>query len=158
VVKLDQVLRERDRLSGSWSTTTNRELWTTAAACGRPEPRTAGPLSDARFQIFRSQQWRVSESHTFSPTVLNVLNFTYNYDYNAEFAYGPRKLELATRVRKHRSHQLSIHWFLGQQRVWSQRDVPGSTWQGDATGVNQTIGDTSRGAKAAITSLSEVIS
>ena len=60
-----------------------------AEVYGRREPPNGGPLSNGRFQIYRSHEFRLSESHTFSPRVLNVLNFTYNFDYNASTPTDP---------------------------------------------------------------------
>ena len=84
VIKLDHILREQDRLSGSWvynhkprTLVDSGGLWAAGSTDG-------GPLSAARRNFFRSHQWRVTESHTFSPNVLNVLNFTYNYDYQGD--------------------------------------------------------------------------
>ncbi len=101
VVKLDHVLREQDRLSGSWIYNHQPRTLDDSGGLWQAGTENGGPLSNGRFQIFRSHQWRVSESHTFSPTVLNVLNFTYNYDYNASSpsptpAIGRRNLDSAT--------------------------------------------------------------
>ena len=84
VVKLDHKLREQDQLSGSWvynhkprTLVDSGGLWAAGTTDG-------GPFSAARENAFRSHQWRVSESHIFSPSLLNVLNFTYNYDWQGD--------------------------------------------------------------------------
>jgi len=77
VVKLDHNLTERDHLSGSWvynhkpRTYVQGGIWQAGTTDG-------GPLSDAEANPFYSQQWRLSDAHTVSAQVLNVLNLTYN--------------------------------------------------------------------------------
>ena len=39
--------------------------------------------------MYRQQQWRLSEQHTFSPHMLNVLNFTVHFDYNGSDPADP---------------------------------------------------------------------
>lgn len=84
VVKLDHVLREQDRLSGSWiynhkprTLVDSGGVWATGTTDG-------GALSAARINLFHNHQFRATESHTFSPRILNVLNFTYNYDWQGD--------------------------------------------------------------------------
>jgi len=78
VVKLDYVPTSRDRLSGSWVYINHPRylvqggIWQTGSTSG-------GPLSQVSNQNVLSDQYRISESHTFSPTKLNVFNFTYNW-------------------------------------------------------------------------------
>ena len=78
VVKLDHVLREQDRLSGSWIYNHKPRTLVDSGGLWEPGSTDGGPLSAARINSFRSDQCRASESHTFSPNVFNVLSFTYN--------------------------------------------------------------------------------
>ncbi len=142
VVKLDQVLRERDRLSGSWVYNHQPRTLDDSGGLWQAGTQNGGPLSDARFQIFRSQQWRVSESHTFSPTVLNVLNFTYNYDYNASSPTDPGNWNSQLGFGNTGATNFPYIGFSDNSAYGHSETFLGSTWQGDATGVNQTIGDT----------------
>ena len=84
VVKIDHVLREQDRLSGSWIYNRKPRVLVDGGGLWQAGSSDGGPLSAARDNFFRSHQWRVTESHTFSPTLLNVLNFTYNYDWQGD--------------------------------------------------------------------------
>ncbi|MBS1852762.1 MAG: TonB-dependent receptor [Acidobacteria bacterium] len=84
VIKLDHVLREQDRLSGSWVYNHKPRTLVDSGGLWQAGTEDGGPLSAARLNFFRSHQWRVSESHTFSATLLNVLNFTYNYDWQGD--------------------------------------------------------------------------
>ncbi len=84
VVKLDHVIREQDRLSGSWIYDHKPRTLVDSGGVWQAGSTDGGPLSAARINLFHSHQFRVSESHTFSPNVLNVLNVTYNYDYQGD--------------------------------------------------------------------------
>jgi hypothetical protein len=84
VVKIDHVLREQDRLSGSWVYNRKPRILMDSGGLWEASSTDGGPFSAARDNFFRSHQWRLSESHTFSPTLLNVLNFTYNYDWQGD--------------------------------------------------------------------------
>jgi hypothetical protein len=100
VVKLDYVLTPKDKLSGSW-VYNNRPrtlldgggVWETGSTDG-------GPMSSARIQVVKSNEFRISEAHTFSSNVVNVFNETYNWywngsspavsgtNWNSEFGFG----------------------------------------------------------------------
>jgi hypothetical protein len=84
VVKLDHVLREQDRLSGSWIYNHKPRTLVDSGGIWQAGSTDGGPLSAARLNFFHSHQFRVNESHTFSPNVLNVLRFTYNYDWQGD--------------------------------------------------------------------------
>ena len=84
VAKIDHVLREQDRLSGSWIYNRKPRVLVDSGGLWQAGSTDGGPLSAARDNFFRSHQWRVTESHTFSPSLLNVLNFTYNYDWQGD--------------------------------------------------------------------------
>lgn len=100
VVKLDYDLSTRDKLSGSWiynnrprTLVDGGGVWATGTSDG-------GPLSAARIQVVKSYQYRASESHTFGPNLVNVLNETYNWygqkdepafngtDWNSQLGFG----------------------------------------------------------------------
>ncbi len=84
VIKLDHVISEQDRLSGSWVYNHKPRTLVDSGGLWQAGSTDGGPFSAARLNFFRSHQWRLSESHTFSPTILNVLNFTYNYDWQGD--------------------------------------------------------------------------
>lgn len=142
VVKLDHVLREQDRLSGSWVYNHQPRTLDDSGGLWQAGTENGGPLSNGRFQMFRSQQWRVSESHTFSPTVLNVLNFTYNYDYNASSPSDPGNWNSQLGFVSPGATNFPEISFTDNPAYGHSETFLGGTWQGDATGVNQTIGDT----------------
>jgi hypothetical protein len=84
VVKLDHNLRERDRLSGSWVYSHRPRTLVDSGGIWQAGTTDGGPLSLAGQQLVRSHAWRVSEAHTFSPSVLNVVNLTYNWYWNGK--------------------------------------------------------------------------
>lgn len=63
------ILRPRDCLSNGCGT--NQSLW-------QPGTTTGGPLTQGGQQITISDSYRISETHTFSPSLLNVIAFTFN--------------------------------------------------------------------------------
>jgi Carboxypeptidase regulatory-like domain len=84
VIKLDHKLTEKDRLSGSWVYSHRPRTLVDSGGIWEAGTTDGGPLSAAGFQLVRSDGWRVSESHIFSPTLLNVLNLTYNWYWNGK--------------------------------------------------------------------------
>jgi hypothetical protein len=83
VVKLDHNLSNRDRLSGSWIYNHRPRTLEDSGGIWEQGSSDGGPLADARLQIVRSHEFRVSESHTFSSNLLNVFSATYNWYFNA---------------------------------------------------------------------------
>jgi hypothetical protein len=82
VVKLDYTLTSKDKLSGSWildnrprTLLDSGGIWANGTADG-------GPLANSRIQVVKGDQFRVSESHTLTPTMLNVFNETFNWYWN----------------------------------------------------------------------------
>lgn len=82
VVKADHDITQNDRLSGSWIYNHRPRTLIDSGGVWSPGSTDGGPFADARFQIVRSDEFRVSESHTFSPRMLNVFNATYNWYWN----------------------------------------------------------------------------
>ena len=82
VIKLDHNISPKDRLSGSWVYDHQSRTLIDSGGVWSPGSTDGGPLSDVRHQVVPSYQYRVSESHTFSPRVLNVVNATYNQYWN----------------------------------------------------------------------------
>jgi len=78
VVKLDYMPTSTDRLSGSW-VYINHPRYLVQGGIWESGSTTGGPLSQVSNQNVLSDQYRISESHTFSPDKLNVFNFTYNW-------------------------------------------------------------------------------
>jgi len=84
VVKIDHILREQDRLSGSWIYNHKPRTLVDSGGIWAPGTTDGGPLSAARINLFHNNQFRVTEAHTISPRMLNVFNFTYNFDWQGD--------------------------------------------------------------------------
>jgi Carboxypeptidase regulatory-like domain len=82
VLKLDHNISERDHLSGSWVYDHQSRTLNDSGGIWSPGSSDGGPLSDGRHQVVPSYQYRISESHTFSTNLLNVVNATYNQYWN----------------------------------------------------------------------------
>lgn len=82
VIKLDHNLSSNDRLSGSWIYDHRPRTLLDSGGVWEAGTTDGGPLADSRLQMVRTQQYRASETHTFSPNVLNVLNLAYNWYWN----------------------------------------------------------------------------
>jgi hypothetical protein len=79
VVKLDYDLSSRDRFSGSWIYINHPRILADSGGVWEVGTTDGGPFSAARTQAIKSDQYRISESHTFTPNLLNVFNVTYNW-------------------------------------------------------------------------------
>jgi Carboxypeptidase regulatory-like domain/TonB dependent receptor len=82
VIKIDHTLTDKDHLSGSWIYDHRPRTLEDSGGVWQAGTTDGGPFSAARVQLVRSDGWRVSESHTFSPTLVNVFNETYNWYWN----------------------------------------------------------------------------
>ncbi len=142
VIKLDHVLREQDRLSGSWIYNHRPRTLDDSGGLWQAGTTNGGPLSDGRLQIYRDQQWRVSESHTFSPRILNVLNFTYNFDYNASTPSDPGNWNDQLGFGSTGANTFPLISFSDNSAYGHNETFLGGTWQGNLSGVTVLTGDT----------------
>jgi hypothetical protein len=82
VVKLDYTLTSKDKLSGSWILDNRPRTLLDSGGIWANGTTDGGPLANARIQVVKGAQFRVSESHTLTPTMLNVFNETFNWYWN----------------------------------------------------------------------------
>jgi hypothetical protein len=89
-VKVDQVLTQKNRLSGSVIVDWRPRTLVDSATVWQAGTEDGGPMSVARQQTVNTQAWRLSDSHTFSPAVLNVFSTAYNryWNGNKQFESG----------------------------------------------------------------------
>jgi hypothetical protein len=139
-VKIDHNLREQDRLSGSWVYNHRPRLLDDSGGLWAAGSTTGGPLTDARLQLVRSQEWRVSESHTFSPQVLNVLNFTYNWYWNGSLTTQPSNWNSTLGFGGTGANNFPAISF-SDTTAYTETGL-GSTWQGNQVGATAIWGDT----------------
>ena len=81
-VKLDYTLTSKDKLSGSWILDHRPRTLLDSGGIWQAGSSDGGPLADARLQLVKGDQFRVSEAHTISSNMLNVFNATYNWYWN----------------------------------------------------------------------------
>ena len=82
VIKVDHNLSQKDRLSGSWVYNHRPRTLVDSGGIWSPGSSDGGPMSNARLQRVIGHEFRVNESHTFGPNLLNQVSVTYNYYWN----------------------------------------------------------------------------
>ncbi|MBS1852502.1 MAG: TonB-dependent receptor [Acidobacteria bacterium] len=141
VIKIDHNLRDNDRLSGSWVYNHRPRTLVDSGGVWSPGSEDGGPLADARYQLVRSHQFRASESHTFSPNVLNVFNATYNWYWN-----GSTPLSETNWPQELGFGDTGANNFPNISFGGSINDVGttgiGNGWQGHYNGATLILGDT----------------
>jgi hypothetical protein len=141
VVKLDHVLREQDRLSASWIYNHRPRTLVDGGGVWQAGTETGGPLSNARYQLYWDHQIRLSESHTFTPQVLNVANFTYSVDYNKSSPTNPGNWNEQLGFGNTGSDNFPVISFQDGAAGHSETFL-GNAWQGKLTAANSIVGDT----------------
>lgn len=140
VVKLDYVPTANDRLSGSWiyinhpRTLVQGGIWQAGSSGG-------GPLSQVSDENVISDQFRISESHTFSPTKLNVFNFTYNWYRQADQSTGGGQWNQALGFGNTGADNFPSISFGNSVNGYGVTGI-GNTIQGSFSGANIITGDT----------------
>lgn len=81
-VKLDYTISPRDKLSGSWILDHRPRTLLDSGGIWQAGSSDGGPLANARVQLVKGNQFRVSEAHTLNSNMLNVFNVTYNWYWN----------------------------------------------------------------------------
>jgi hypothetical protein len=140
VIKIDHVLTEKDHLSGSWIYSHRPRTLEDSGGIWAAGSTDGGPLSAARIQLVPSHQFRVSESHTFSPSVLNVLNLTYNWYWNGNVpaAAGGWNSQLGFGNTGATNFPLIS---FGNSVNGIGETFIGNTFQGNFVGANTIVGD-----------------
>jgi hypothetical protein len=141
VAKLDHVLREQDHLSGSWIYDHKLRTLDDGGGVWESGTTTGGPLSNARIQFYHQQEYRISESHTFGPNLLNVLNFTSAFDDNGSTPTVPAEYNTQVGFANTGANNFPEISFSDNSAGISETYV-GNTWQGDVAGSVSTTNDT----------------
>jgi hypothetical protein len=141
VIKLDHLLREQDHLSGSWIYDHKPRILDDGGGVWQAGTQSGGPLSNARVQIYRQQQWRLGETHTFNSHLLNIADFTYSFDYNASVPADPGNWNSQIGFGNTGANNFPLISFADNSDYGHSETSLGNTWQGDDSGVNVTTGD-----------------
>jgi len=142
VIKVDHILRDQDRLSGSWIFDRRPLTKDDSGGVWQAGTQDGGVLTNARTQMYWEHQARLSESHTFTPHLLNVANFTYNFDYNASLPTDPADWNSKLGFSDTGATSFPLISFSDNESTGHNETYIGSTWQGDFSGTNITTGDT----------------
>jgi len=141
VVKLDHVLREADHLSGSWIYDHKPRLLDDGGGVWQSGSTNGGPLSNMRDQFYSQQQYRISEAHTFTPNLLNVVNFTDAFDENASIPAEPADYNSQVGFGNTGADNFPEISFEDNTTGISETYI-GNGWQGSVDGAVITTGDT----------------
>ena len=140
VVKIDQVLRKQDLLSGSWIYDHKPRLLDDGGGVWESGTTSGGPMSNQRNQFYSQQQYRISESHTFTPNLLNVVNFTDAFDNNASVPTDPGDYNSQIGFGNTGADNFPEISFSDNSAGISETYL-GNTWQGSIDGAVITTGD-----------------
>ncbi len=141
VVKIDHNLTNNDRISGSWIYDHRPRTLVDSGGIWQAGSTDGGPLSAARVQLVRSDQYRLSESHTFSPSVLNVLNLTYNWYWNGDEPASSGNFGSQLGFSSPDTGNFPLISFGNAVNGISTTSI-GNDFQGDFSGANTIVGDT----------------
>ncbi len=142
VAKLDYDFTKNDRLSGSWVYNNRPRTLVDSGGVWAAGTDDGGPLANARYQLVKSNQFRISESHAFTVNVLNVFNVTYNgywngsspanssTNWNSELGFGNTG-----------ENNFPIVSFGNSINGYGVTSI-GNGWQGHSTGATWVTGDT----------------
>lgn len=142
VVKLDYTWTAKDKLSGSWIVNNRPRTLLDSGGVWQSGSTTGGPLADARLQVVKSNEFRISEAHTFTPNVVNIFNETYNWywngsspastgtNWNSQLGFGSTAADNFPSVS-----------FGGNINGYGITGI-GNGWQGYSTGATLITGDT----------------
>ncbi|MGA7929025.1 MAG: carboxypeptidase regulatory-like domain-containing protein, partial [Candidatus Sulfotelmatobacter sp.] len=139
VVKLDHNLRTTDRLSGSWVYNHRPRTLDDSGGVWAAGSTDGGPLSEARLQLVRSQEWRVTENHTFSQHVMNVVNLTYNWYWNGSLPTTPSNWNSTLGFAGTGANNFPSISF-SDAIAYTETGI-GNTWQGNSAGATFIVGD-----------------
>jgi hypothetical protein len=143
VVKFDYDFRGKDRLSGSWIYTNHPRTLADSGGLWEEGSTTGGPLSVVAIEKILSDQYRISESHTFSSNKLNIFNFTYNWYEQADRPSAPGSWNSQLGFGNTGAPNFpSISFGNAQNGQVSDVSYIGNTRQGSFAGANVITGDT----------------
>jgi hypothetical protein len=141
VIKMDHILRDQDHLSGSWIYDHKPRTLDDGGGVWQAGTQNGGPLSNARIQTYWEHEVRLNETHTFTPHLLNIANFTYNFDYNASVPADPGDWNSTLGFGDTGANTFPMINFADNSAYGHNETFLGSTWQGDTSGANIITGD-----------------
>ena len=141
VIKLDHNVTDRDRLSGSWIYNHKPRTLVDSGGVWEAGTTDGGPLSAARTNAFHSDQARLSESHVFTPNLMNVFNLTYNYDWQGDTPSAAANWAQQLGLGNTGASNFPLISFGNTVNGYGETFI-GNSFQGNFSGANWITGDT----------------
>lgn len=141
VIKADQNFGEKNHLSGSWIYNHRPRTLVDSGGVWAPGSTDGGPLADARTQLVYSHEFRISDSYTFSPSVLNTLNLTYNWYWNGSLPASTGTNWPSTLGFGNTGLDNFPQIGFGNPVNGNSETFIGNTWQGNYVGATFILGD-----------------
>lgn len=141
VIKVDHNLSDRNRLSGSWIYDHRPRTLADSGGVWSPGSTDGGVMADVRYQMVIGHQFRVSDSYTFTPNLVNTFNATYNWYWNGSIpstsgTNWPQALGFASTGA---DNFPSINF--GSPVNGHSMTSIGNSWQGHYVGTTLILGD-----------------
>jgi hypothetical protein len=144
-IKVDHNISATDKFAASYIYN-HRPKWEMENATGMwiPGTHNGGPLTSNSSQELHTNAYRFSETHIFSPNILNVLSFTFNQFQNIQSTLAPQadyssKLGLNSQYADKTSNFPQIY-FNGAPNGVGEATI-GSTWTGGSVPYNGIVNE-----------------
>ncbi|HUI43679.1 MAG TPA: TonB-dependent receptor [Terriglobia bacterium] len=141
VIKVDQNFSDKNHLSGSWVYNHRPRTLIDSGGVWQPGSTDGGPLSDARSQLVYAHEMRLSDSYTLRPSLLNVLNLTYNWYWNGSLPASTGTNWPSTLGFGNTGASNFPNISFGNSVNGVGETFLGSTWQGNFVGATFILGD-----------------
>ena len=141
VVKLDENPTEKNHLSASWVYNWRPRLLADSGGVWQLGSSNGGPLAADRYQTVVGSEYRLSDSWTISPNLLNIFTVTYNRYWNGSVPATTGNFASQFGFGNTGADNFPAMNFGGTVNGYSETTI-GNTWQGDYIGSTFIYGDT----------------
>lgn len=141
VVKLDYNLTEKNHLSASWVYNYRPRLLADSGGIWQSGSSDGGPLAADRYQTVVGSEYRLTDSWTITPNVLNIFNATYNRFWNGSVPATTGSFASQLGFGNTGADNFPSINFGASVNGYSETTI-GNTWQGDYIGGTFIYGDT----------------
>ena len=141
VVKLDHNLTDKNHLSASWVYNYRPRLLVDSGGIWQLGSTDGGPLSGDRYQTVVGSEYRLSDSWSITPNLLNIFNATYNRFRNGSVPATTGSFAEQLGFGNTGANNFPSINFGGAVNGFSESGI-GNTWQGAYIGGTFIYGDT----------------